>query len=376
MLQSLKIENFRGFQKFELKQLGRINLIVGTNNSGKTSILEAIQLLCSRFDLDPLSRVMSSRGELVRNEEERVGTRRDIELDIRHLFYGHQILDESEFCISASHISGEDVFTGMVRNIEFLQGEVFANDDVENSLRDLELLLRWKYDAEFEEISIPLSYDSRVSMEDARRSILRSKRNRNVSTKNSIEKVSFISSSSLKVREMVELFDQIVLTPEEDVVIQALRTIDPKIDRIAPLSGSRSFYSERSGFVVKYQNIDFPIPIGNMGDGIWRMLGLAMSVTCVKKGVLLIDEIDTGLHFSTMQSMWRVIFEAAQRLNVQIFATTHSRDCWESLAEIAEEYQDSGEEIIVHRIQPEKKASVEFNSREMMIAFEENIEVR
>ncbi|NES25231.1 MAG: AAA family ATPase, partial [Symploca sp. SIO3E6] len=47
MLNTLKIENFRGFKSFELQQLGRVNLLVGVNNSGKTSILEAIQLLCS-----------------------------------------------------------------------------------------------------------------------------------------------------------------------------------------------------------------------------------------------------------------------------------------------------------------------------------------
>jgi predicted ATP-dependent endonuclease of OLD family len=52
MLKSIKIENFRGFKSFELQQIGRINLLVGENNSGKTSILEAIQLLCSRTDLD------------------------------------------------------------------------------------------------------------------------------------------------------------------------------------------------------------------------------------------------------------------------------------------------------------------------------------
>ena len=53
MLKSVKIENFRGFKSFELQQLGRINLLVGENNSGKTSILEAVQLLCSRTNLEP-----------------------------------------------------------------------------------------------------------------------------------------------------------------------------------------------------------------------------------------------------------------------------------------------------------------------------------
>lgn len=63
MLQSLKIENFRCFRSFELNNLGRINLLVGKNNSGKTSLLEAVQLFSSQFDLKSLAQLMSSRGE-------------------------------------------------------------------------------------------------------------------------------------------------------------------------------------------------------------------------------------------------------------------------------------------------------------------------
>lgn len=65
MLRSLKIENFRCFQSFELQQLGRLNLLVGMNNSGKTSILEAIQLLVSQSNLKKLANGMINRGEYV-----------------------------------------------------------------------------------------------------------------------------------------------------------------------------------------------------------------------------------------------------------------------------------------------------------------------
>ena len=83
MLKSLKIENFRCFQLFELQQLGRVNLLVGNNNSGKTSILEAIQLFCSRTNLETLGEeVMINRGEYLWSDERE----RSRELDIRHLY--------------------------------------------------------------------------------------------------------------------------------------------------------------------------------------------------------------------------------------------------------------------------------------------------
>ncbi|MEH2008793.1 AAA family ATPase [Nostoc sp.] len=71
MLKTIKIENFRSFPSFELQQLGRVNLLVGKNNTGKTSILEAIQLLCSRTNLEPLAEVMTNRGEYSWNDNQR-----------------------------------------------------------------------------------------------------------------------------------------------------------------------------------------------------------------------------------------------------------------------------------------------------------------
>jgi AAA15 family ATPase/GTPase len=106
------------------------------------------------------------------------------------------------------------------------------------------------------------------------------------------------------------------------------------------------------------------------------MLGLALAVVCTKGGVLLVDEIDTGLHFTTMISMWKMISETAKNLNVQVFVTTHSRDCWESLAEVAEMEHFQNNEIMIHRIEKGKSESVLFDPRQMAIAAEEGIEVR
>ncbi len=96
MLKSLKIENFRCFPSFEMQQLGRLNLIVGTNNSGKTSILEAIKLLLSpSLNFEVLGDVIVDRSEYIENEENHTP-----ELVIRHLFYNHQIKIGSKILIT------------------------------------------------------------------------------------------------------------------------------------------------------------------------------------------------------------------------------------------------------------------------------------
>lgn len=177
---------------------------------------------------------------------------------------------------------------------------------------------------------------------------------------------------------MIELFDRVVLTDDEKLVLEALQTIEPDIERIAYVNHNaiRNSFESRSGFVVRLSNTNQRVPIGSMGDGVWRMLGLALAIVSAKDGVLFVDEIDTGLHFTTMSDIWKLIWETAKRLNVQVFATTHNSDCWRSLASIASEEDAAEDGISIQRIEKDKNIAVSFNEREIIIAAEREIEVR
>jgi len=372
MLKSLKIENFRGFQSFELQQLGRINFLVGENNSGKTSILEAIQIFYSRANLELLSQTMTNRGEILWNEDRKsVVSGRERELDIRHLFYSHEISLDSKFLISGSNDNFQDSVSASICIHELDKNEqvnLFDLTAENEDLRGLDFNIIWNLSAEHEVFRLPLSSNGGLPIDYARRM--------RRSLKNSIIRTLFVTSSSLTTGEMTELFDQVVLKPEEKVIVHALQTIDPAIDRIASIGAERYRSSMRGGFVVRRTDNDQRVPIGSMGDGIWRMLGLSLAAVCTKGGVLLIDEVDTGLHFTTMVTMWRMLWETAKQSNVQIFATTHSRDCWESLAELIESEQIAEDEISIHRIEKGKNKSIIFDADQIVIAAERGIEVR
>ena len=356
MLKTLKIENFRCFQTFELQQLGKLNLLVGTNNSGKTSILEAVQLLTSQSNLESLREVMLGRGEYILNDE-RGGSR---ELDVRHLFYSHEVDVGSRFSIFSGDHNDPEGITVSVEHTEQLS--------LLEDFREFVLVIKW-LGQENEIISLPLSSKKGLPLDYVRRV----RRN----FKNSAVRTQFVTSSSLTTEEMIELFDQVVLTPEEYLVTEALQTIEPSIERIAPISSEKYRYTgSRSGFVVRLSNGDQRIPIGSMGDGIWRMLGLTLAIVNARNGYLLVDEIDTGLHFSAMSDMWKLIWETAKRLNVQVFATTHNSDCWTSLAAIASTKSPSEEGITIQRIEKGKTSSVVFTERQVVIAAERGIEVR
>ncbi|MGD1919625.1 MAG: AAA family ATPase [Pleurocapsa sp.] len=82
MLEQLKIENFRCFKSFELNNLGRVNLLVGQNNSGKTSIFEALKVFFSDDTFKSLKQIMVNNGEYVQNTDK---------FDISYLFNKHEL---------------------------------------------------------------------------------------------------------------------------------------------------------------------------------------------------------------------------------------------------------------------------------------------
>ena len=76
------------------------------------------------------------------------------------------------------------------------------------------------------------------------------------------------------------------------------------------------------------------VPINVMGDGIRKLLGIIVSMYECKEGMLFIDEIDNGFHYSLTSLLWQTVLESAKNLNVQVFASTHSIDSLQGLADI------------------------------------------
>lgn len=172
------------------------------------------------------------------------------------------------------------------------------------------------------------------------------------------------------------MWNQVALTPREAMVLKALQFLDPDIERIAAQATTGPGYGPtRGGFIVKRKGSEQPVPIGSMGDGMWRMLAMAIAITQCKGGVLLVDEIDTGLHYTAMSQMWSLIYNAACELDVQVFATTHSYDCVYSLAQIGSTC-DIKPSVTVQRIEAGKQRSVPYDEDEISMAASRDIEVR
>jgi hypothetical protein len=358
MLHDLSIRNFRSLQSFTMAHLARVNLIVGANNCGKTTVLEAVHLLAEQEPLLPVWSILTRRGEMLWDGER--------EGDVSHLTYGHKIEVGSGFSVSAHD-------NAVVREVRFgfevRTGERGASqpgvpfEEPDPDIREgpaLDLVARWR-DGSGEHASyVPLSARGGLSVRTLERSKVRG----------DAAPVHLITTEGLSRERVVALFEEIVLTPEEATVLEALRTIEPAIDRIASVGASRTM-GGRGGIVMSWKGQR--LPIGSMGDGIWRILGITLALLRAKGGILLVDEIDTGLHYSVLTSLWQIVLHTAARLNVQVFATTHSRDCYEALAEVT---VNGRHEISLQRMERGRGRAVAFTEAELRAAAARGIEVR
>ena len=363
---SMQISGYRGLDSFKIDGLGRINLLVGTNNSGKTSILECVELLRSAGNAYVLTNILGRRGEWAfSSEEERRGY-----LDISHMFANHELFGKVVIegdCIDTADPSiWNNRVTVAVTNLYRHQLELEEGTPLGE---DRQTVLRVKWSRETDSLETRLTSDGFLPWSwKPRASSMRDGSN---------QPVQFIRTNGMTAADVVRLFDEVVLTEREDHVTQALRIIDRSIERIASLGVERGpFLREApSGVVLKMQGIPYRVPIGSVGDGMWRMLGLALAISNANGGVLLVDEIDTGLHYSVMEDMWRMISNQAAALDVQVFATTHSRDCYESLAAIVDAGLESAG-ITIQRIDARRGRAVRFSDDDIIAAAERGIEVR
>lgn len=369
MYSSIRIYGYRGIDSFRMQGLGRVNLLVGTNNCGKTSILECIELLRSEGNPQVLSSIAGRRGELgyASGGDTSLGSRSE-PVDVSHLFANHDL--RGAIHIGADRIAGVAA-AGWNDKVAVYVEDPFDSEDVERDTEPVgdedsgRLVLHVKWS------NTEHNYRASVTDDGFLFGERRPARMRNGAS----QAVQFVRTDGMRAANVVRTYSKVVFTDKDEAVKQALRIVEPDIEAIAPVADERRFlYRDAPGGVVlKLRGIAGQVPIGSMGDGTWRMLGLALSISNAAGGVLLVDEIDTGLHYSVMENMWRMVSERAAALSVQVFATTHSRDCYESLAAIA---KSEVCDVTIQRIDRSRGESVRFSTQAVVAAAERNIEVR
>lgn len=349
MLRDITIQNYRCFKNFHRSGLARVNLIVGMNNSGKTCLLEAIYLLVNQGEIQrSLIKLLNSRGEIDKSYQLSLANQpfRLSSEEIKNIFYGYKISYKDKIVIQSHN----------QHSLSFAIQPQPINQNIFNS-ENLEIVF-----------SYGSSLESKISLHTD--GTIRRQSDFSLTSTNQSQ---FLTISAINFEEMAELWNSILLTPKENKVVAALQILEPSVERI----GFTSHPASSHGIILKLGGNYDPIPLVSMGDGMRRILGIALAAVTVENGFLLVDEIDTGLYYETQTDMWRFVLSVATQLNVQVFATTHSWDCIAAFTEALAEFEDSslGKLFRLSR-RGENIHAVEYTLDELSIALRQSIEVR
>lgn len=375
-LDSLTIEQFRAFPYLHLAELGRVNLIVGKNSVGKTCLLEAIVLYAERGSPTTIVQILEGRDEIAPsltrstyNSLANVDEEDTKYPPVNYLFFGRKELTEQQNSIRIG--PGSNNLSTLALTLNWFAEESIA--DQLGPLRKVDVQAS-RIESTDSEIAVPILPGITVEFNATTVTYLLDQRfaRRRLDVQPNLRKIPnvYVRPHSLDLATISRLWDKITLTDLEKDVIEAVRIIAPTVEAINTKGDRQRIVQARLTGIAK------PLPLRSLGEGINRILGIILALVNAQNGILLVDEVESGLHYSVQFALWRLIFQVAQRLNVQIFATTHSWDCVEAFQQAATEAR--GEEGMLIRLQRKKDEIIPtlFNEHRLAIATREQIEIR
>lgn len=374
MLSNLEIKNFRAFSHLVIQRLGRVNLVVGKNNVGKTTLLEALRLYGSIWPRSTVSSILQERNELAVSPEGKPL------LMLRTLFHGRGAEKGDEIVIHQSQDAEcRSGFRATARFEAEPQGLLKKREHLYlHSAATISLDVKWPGR------SFTLYADGNAAYEMA-------------STSPKVpdfwpDPPCLRSAGAQTVTESIiaEWWDPLSLTDAERRVLESLQVI-------APIRGI-SFVGDARGAGrtarARVEGIREPVSLASLGDGVVRLfqIAIALEYAAFRGGnvmqadatvenvfpLLLIDEVEVGIHHTLHAQLWRVIFHASRLLDVQVVATTHSLDCLRGFAAaLAESEENDGLVIRLEKVEGEEQTGAVIIDREdLPIVVRDSIEVR
>ena len=345
-LESLEIKNFRVFEELKIERLGRVNLFIGENNVGKSSLLEALWLLAHEGHPVVIAQILEHR-------------------------------DEAASSVIYKQLNGDEG-ASRLNLLKILNDDALSNHDLD----DLELEIGGVFEPtnkikmRFFRANLQVEVENNLNgvFQPGRAAYPLNKPLVDTTWPDPMFPCTIITANSSTLNKAEQLWDNIVLTPEEDDVLNALRLITPSIQKINWVNMPNA-ENHRIPMVILNGKSE-RIPLRRLGEGMNRLFGLILALVNAKNGVCLLDEIENGLHFSIQPEVWRFIFKVARRLNVQVFATTHSWDCLSAFQEAASEYEHE-EGVVIRLVNKNGRIRVTFfDEKGMKIIVREGMEIR
>lgn len=350
------IQAFRGLRMTQLDQLRRFNLFFGANNSGKSSLLEAISLFARPLSMEQWVQIVWLRD--VRRD------RQGIVDALRWIFPqpDYSLADELpryHALLWGTGRSGDRTLRAKLQTISrpaFLASEAVDSEEP-GSETGYELTLSWE--------SLPgqtkLAFYEFWPTGEAPYPTERTEQ----------IPLRFLSPVSHRLEgDQIELISTQILHDRKSRILELLQALDSNVTALEVAA-----ISKRSQIFIG-SRVSGMLPFTCYGDGVRRALLLAASVEAATDGILLIDEVESALHFAAMRRTFDWLREAARDRNVQVFATTHSHEVIDALTYDAAAASSDVAGYVLERRDGETPAKLLDGSLLHRLRYERGIEVR
>ena len=376
-LPSLSIAGFRGIDHLAIPRLGRVTLLAGQNGTGKTTVLDAVRVYAARGRPIVLQELLETREEFATALDE--DKDRVLFPDYAALFHGRDVERTQRISIGPNNGTDDfriDIATPKDWSVE--QKELFADLSANFSTEADVQAIRIAFQNRERLLPWILTTDRHHRFFARNRYFRRLRREWMEEGEWPAIACETLGPGLLSNNRLARFWDEVALTEEEDLSIEALRLIlGEGIERVAIIGDDDSRYGgDGRRVVVKLRDETRPVSLKSLGDGVTRMFGVGLALANSRDGFLLIDEAENGIHYSIQQNFWRMVLRAAHQNNVQVLATTHSSDCWRGFAWASEEIAEVEGVLIRLERDGEGVRAVQYTEGHLKTAAEQGIEVR
>ncbi len=262
-IKNIEIKNFKCFVDFKAEGFGRVNLIGGKNNVGKTAFMEAVF-------------VISDAKE--KKDKDILGTFMTIES-----------------------------FRGMSNNISGREIKAINNKYFNSKIRTTTF-----------ELKSTLKKDESLVNENVKLSFTNSNCN-------------FIPSNMIGDDLIISIFDKIKKQRKREKLNKILNEFDKNILEFDIIENKPQVFLNS---IEEFQDVI------ELGHGLKRYIAIISSILANKDGLIFLDELENGVHYTHLDKLWEIILTISKEQNVQVFATTHSKECIESYARVSKKLKD------------------------------------
>ena len=326
-INSIEINQFRGIRQLTISNFSKINLIVGDNNSGKTTFLEAVQLLFAKSQLSSVKNIIKQRTVLNVSES-------SFYTSFIKMFNVNQESELLDFDIYAVSNNGPIRFEMRGR-----ERTISGEEALQMSTMSLGQKAHYKKESTVVPETAKLFSGSIISQNG----------------KKPIEKdIHFTSLDNVSVGPVIkrevqyipsfghlryDLLKNFVDNPEyKKLAISILKQFDDSIVDICYTKADDGCFLES---IITADGINMPFSV--YGDGVKKILYILNKLFDATDSILLIDEIETGLHKKYYDRLFPVVFELAKKLNVQLFIATHSMEAIDAILSYGNYENDSND---------------------------------